>query len=88
MIFSTLITILAASSVSGYSLCNTANYPYAGKTISIPILKSSTSKGANGETVTVSGTVNIVDGCKVTIANSVSFLTDELTILVQSLVYP
>ncbi|KAJ1337132.1 hypothetical protein BSLG_006605 [Batrachochytrium salamandrivorans] len=56
------VTLLASGSASAYSLCNTANYPYAGQSVSVKILKTTTT--VFGSTpITIAGTVSIVDGC-------------------------
>ena len=55
------------SAVSSYSLCDKADYPYAGQSVTIKLVQVVTGVQFNNQTIQpgVAGSITIVDGCDV-----------------------
>lgn len=71
MKFSSL-ALLTSSAVA--TLCSNTSYPYAGKTISVPLVPVTTAQAGpvNGTLInppTISGTIEITSGCGFTVKN-------------------
>ena len=69
------ITLAAAlvSQVSAYCACNPNQWRLKGQTVqNVPIVSSGTFQNAQGQPITVAGTVSIVNGCSVSLHKSVS----------------
>ncbi|KAJ3271369.1 hypothetical protein HDV01_006874 [Terramyces sp. JEL0728] len=60
-----LATISLASLAAGYSLCDKANYPYSGQSVTIRLVPTANAIQFNNQSVQtgVSGSITIVDGC-------------------------
>ena len=65
---SLVIFIFSLTCVSGYRLCNAANYRYSGQSVTVPI--EAIVMGTNDNPaipLSISGKVRILDGCTVNI---------------------
>jgi hypothetical protein len=65
--------LLLTGLAQAYSLCNPSNYPWKGLTVSVPLVQSITKTFLfQGQTIaipSISGSIQIVDGCTFRLVN-------------------